>query len=86
LVDSHGPALIYSHLVCASKFAMTLQQHKQKARTSVYKLSDNALSKINLVLQSRARDAALESSDKEGLDTDHEDPNSESDSEGDLDH
>lgn len=54
LMQSAGPARLYSHLVVAHKFAMKLAKHKQKAGRSVYKLSKAALTKINVVLQGNA--------------------------------
>lgn len=61
LLDAAGPARVYSHLVCASKFCMKLARHKQKSNTSVYSLSNAALAKIARVLRDRERVAALES-------------------------
>jgi len=80
LVADPGPARVYSHLVCASKFCMKVARYKQKSKTSVYELSDAALAKIERVLQDRKRAEALHSEDDDDdLDTDHEDPDSEPD-------
>lgn len=61
LLDAAGPARVYSHLVCASKFVMQLARHKQKSNTPVYRLSDAALSQIARVARDRKQVAALES-------------------------
>jgi len=73
LVGSAGPARIYSHLVIASKFSMTLQRHRQKGCRAVYHLSDNALEKIEGAIREREHIDALEheNSDDDGDDTDN---------------
>lgn len=80
LLDAAGPARVYSHLVFASKFSMKLAMHKQKSNTSVYKLSDAALSKIARVLRDRERVAALESDAEVHSDEDETESDSDEDS------
>lgn len=69
---SVGVARIYSHLVCAHKFSMTLAKHKQKGNTSVYQLSQAALQKIDAVMQSKefGEDLLFEGED-DSFDMDH---------------
>ena len=83
LLDGPGPTRILSHLVCAIQFSMKLQKHRQKGGTSVYKLSDEALAKIEAVLRRRAtvEDLEQDDSEEEDLDTDHEDSDAESEEE-----
>lgn len=65
-------ARIYSHLVCAHKFSMTLANHKQKGNTSVYQLSQAALQKIDAVMQSREFGEDMLSEDEDdSFDIDH---------------
>lgn len=53
---------------------------RQKGGASVYKLSDEALAKIEAVLRRRAtvEDLEQDDSEEEDLDTDHKDPDAES--------
>lgn len=59
---------------------MKLAKHKQKCKTSVYKLRDTVLPKIGHVLRDRERATALESDDdKDELETHEDDTLSQSD-------
>lgn len=80
LLDGPGPTRILSHLVCAIEFSMKLQKHRQKGGTVVYKLSNEALAKIEAVLRRRGsvQDLENDDSEEEDPDTDHEDPDAES--------
>ena len=80
LLDGAGPAIVYSHLVCASKFSMKLARHKQKSNTSVYSLSDAALAKVARVVRDRERVAGLESDAEFETDDDESDGDSDQES------
>jgi hypothetical protein len=69
LLRETGVACLYSHLVIASKFGMTMCRHKQKRKTSVYKLSKSALDHIRQILTSREQAQDLESESDDGSDT-----------------
>jgi hypothetical protein len=56
LIRDKGPTFIYSHLVCASKFSMIQDVHKQKGGIIVYILPDNALEHITFVIREHKND------------------------------
>jgi hypothetical protein len=57
-------ARLYSHLVCTTKFTMSMALHKQKGRVSVYKLSDVAMLHIRDVVRSKQQPDDLDLEDK----------------------
>jgi hypothetical protein len=62
-----GTACVYSHHVCANKFAMVQAQHKQKGNVSVYQLSDTKVAQLKAIVRSRQDMGELEdSSDSSG--------------------
>ncbi|KAG0573047.1 hypothetical protein KC19_VG144000 [Ceratodon purpureus] len=56
-----GPALLLSHLVCATKFSMTMANHKQKGGVSLFHLSDSALTHIREVVKASVAREELDS-------------------------
>jgi hypothetical protein len=74
LMGATGPARIYSDLVVAHKFAMTMANYTQKGWTAVYKLSKAARVKIEGALSDQEQMDALNSEDSgEGSNGDEED-------------
>jgi hypothetical protein len=64
LLQDRGVARLYSHLVCATKFTMSLAPHKQKGGVSVCKLSDAAMLHIRDVVRSKQQPDDLDLEDK----------------------
>lgn len=66
LLRDVGVAQVYSHLVCATKFTMTLAPHKQKGGVSVYQLSDSAAQHIATCIKGRQLQEDLNDADDDG--------------------